>query len=138
MDISRLKKKDLRAWLPLVEGVEVLCRFLNQSEIDLLRKEATEIRMDPKDGKRIEARDEKKFLSLLGRAVVSDWRGMCDGDQDFPCTPENVDFLMDEYGEFRMLVVTVPNSFERMIAVEKAQTEKNLETTSAPELTTPE
>jgi len=138
MDISRLKKKDLQAWLPLTEEVEILCQYVNRSEMDRILAEATITRMNPGTGLRSEERDEPKFRSLLGRAVVKDWRGLRDGETEFPCTPENVVYLMEDYAEFRVLVLSVPMSFERMLAAEKAQAEKNSATTSAPNAITQE
>jgi len=138
MDISRLKKKDLQAWLELTAEVEILCHYVDQGEIDRIKAESTITRVNPKTGLKTEERDEPKFRSLLGRAVVKNWKGLRDGEKDFPCTPENIDYLMDDYAEFRVLVFSVPMSFERMLAAEKAQAEKNSATTSAPSSTTPE
>jgi hypothetical protein len=132
MDISRLKKKNLKVWLFLMEGVEVCCRHIAQSEFDAIDKAAVETRIDPKTRRKVESRDEKAFRSALARAVVQDWRGIKEGDQDYPCTPENIDYLMEDCTEFRLLVLDAPLSMEKMLAAEKGETEKNFKTTSTP------
>ena len=125
MDISRLKKDDLRVWVPLFEGVEVLCRYIPQTEFDKILAESKEIKFHPKSHQKQEVQDPKAFRSALARAVVQDWRGLKDGAADFPCTPENIDYLMEELTDFRTLVTGVPLSLEKMIEVEKAALEKN-------------
>lgn len=124
MDIQRLKKNDLKVWLPLMDEVEVLVRHITQGEFDAISKQATAVKFDKNHVKR-EERDEEQFRSLLARAVVLDWRGIKDGDDPYPCTPENMDYLMRECTEFRLLVMDVPLSLERMLAAEKAAAEKN-------------
>lgn len=138
MDISRIKKRDLRVWLPLFEGVEVLCRHLQQRDYDALRKECSTVSFHPKTHQPVETLDEVRFRSALGRTIVEDWRGLEDDGADYPCTPENIDYLMESLTEFRLLVVGAPLSLERMIQSEKALAEKNSSTTSAPSSTTPE
>ena len=135
MDISRLKKKDLQVWLPLVEGVDVLCRHIPQSVFDGLQKECTVVKFDPRSHRKTEELDQKKFRSALSRAVVVDWKGIVDGDKEFPCTPENTDYLMNEMTEFRLLVMDAPLSLEKMLSAEKDETEKNSLNTSAPSST---
>lgn len=137
MDIARLKKGALVVWLPIFDDIEVQCAHIPQSEYDEISAEAVEIKFDPKSHRRTEVRDDKKFRSLLGRRVVKAWRGkpgkngedggpgFTDGDQPFPCTPENIDYLMEESTEFRLLVMDAPLSLEKMLATEKAATEKN-------------
>lgn len=131
MDIARLKKRNLVVWLPLFEDIEVECVHISQSEFDAISAEAIEIKFDPKSHRKIESRDEKKFRSLLAQRVVRGWRGkdggpgFVDGDQPFPCNPENIDYLMEESTEFRLLVMDAPLSLEKMLATEKASTEKN-------------
>lgn len=131
MDIARLKKKDLIVWLPLFEDIEVQCVHISQSEFDAISAAAVEIKFDPKSHKRTEVRDEKKFRSTLAQRVVRAWRGkdggpgFVDGDQPFPCTPENIDYLMEESTDFRLLIMDAPLSLEKMLAIEKAAIEKN-------------
>lgn len=134
MDISRIKKKDLRVWLPLMEGVEVQTRHLPQGEYDAISAATTVTRFDPKSHRRIDERDEKRFRSELARAIVVDWRGITDDGTAFPCTPENIDYLMLECTEFRLLVLDAPLSLEKMLALEKAAAEKNSSTTSGQSL----
>lgn len=135
MDISRLKKRDLEVWLLLMDSVEILCRHITQGDYDDICKQATATRFHPKTHMRMEERDEEKFLSLLGRAVVKDWRGLTDGSDEFPCVPENIDYMMKECTDFRLLIMTAPLSLEKMLAAEREATRKNSLTTSEPSST---
>lgn len=138
MDVRRLKNNDLKVWLPMMDGVEVLARHVSQREFDAISKQATEVKVDPVTRQRREERDEQKFRSLLARAVVLDWRGVTDGEETFPCIPENIDYLVEECTEFRILVMDAPLSLERMLAAEKEAERKNSSTTSPPSGITPE
>ncbi|AMV72215.1 hypothetical protein DBW_1861 [Desulfuromonas sp. DDH964] len=137
MDVSRIKKNDLKVWLPLFDDVEILCRYLPQSAFDKISAQTSAVKFDPKSHRSIPERDEKKFRSLLGRAVVEDWRGLTDAGEPLPCTPENIDWLMEELTEFRLLVLDAPLSLEKMVASERAIQEKNSLTTSEPGPTSP-
>ena len=136
MDISRIKNKDLKVWLPMMDGVEVQCRHLPRGEFSALRQQAVKISYDPRTKEKIEKLDDRKLESAMARAMVIDWRGITDGDQEWPCTPENIDYLMTECVEFRTLILETPLSLEKMLAAEQAAAEKNLSTTSGQELTT--
>ncbi len=138
MDVRRLKNNDLKVWLPMMDGVEVLARHVSQREFDAISKQATEVKVDPVTRQRREERDEQMFRSLLARAVVLDWRGVTDGGEPFPCIPENIDYLVEECTEFRILVMDAPLSLERMLAAEKEAERKNSSTTSPLSGTTPE
>lgn len=138
MDISRLKKADLRVWLTMMEGVEVLCRHLSQKEFDAISAKAVTSRFDERSHRRIEERDEQTFRTLLAQQIVCDWRGIEDDGKPYPCTPESVAWLMEMCTEFRILVMDAPLSLERMAALEKEASAKNSETTSAPAPTTRE
>lgn len=130
MDVSRLKKKNLTAWLPLGddEDVQILCRHISQREFDDLDEAATD-----KKG----VRDNNKFRSSLAQAVVKDWTGIDDDGADFPPTPENIDYLMAESTTFRLLVMDAPLSMGKMLVAEKEAKRKNLPTTSGQSQTTP-
>ena len=130
MDISRLKKKNLTAWLPLGDDntVQILCRHISQSEFDALDEAAT--------GKK-GVRDNAAFRSALARAVVKDWSGIDDDGAEFPPTPENIDYLMSESTSFRLLVMDAPLSMSKMLAAEKEALRKNSLTTSGQNPTTP-
>lgn len=114
MDVSRIKNKNLIVWLPLIEGVEVQCRFISQREFDAIDAESTV------NGKR----NDKLFRSKLARAVVTGWRGIVDGDAEFACTPENIDYLVEESTEFRLLVMDIPLSLSKMMAAEREAEKK--------------
>lgn len=138
MDISRLKKKDLRVWLQMMDGVEIQCRHLSQSEFDRIVADSTIVKFDPRSHRRVEERDDAKFRADLANAVVVDWKGIEEDGQPFPFSKENVAFLMEECTEFRMLVMDAPLSLEKMLEAEQAELKKNSLTTSAPGPTSPE
>lgn len=119
MDISRLKKRNLTAWLPLNDEGDVLihCKHISQSDFDALDESCTD---------RKGVRDNKKFRSALAQAVVIDWKGIDDDGAEFPATPENIDYMMSESTEFRLLIMDVPLSMEKMLAAEKEAARKNL------------
>lgn len=137
MDISRLKKNNLQVWLALFDDVEILCNHISQRQFEALRAEHTRVRFDPKTHQRREELDEEAFRCALARAVVADWRGLENDGEPFACTVENIDYLMTECTEFRLLVMNTPLSLERMLAAEREDTEKNSQATSAPDTTTP-
>lgn len=115
MNVARLKRKDLTAWLPLMDEVTIKCRHISQSEFDAISEAAD------RGGKR----DEKKFRSALARAVVQDWQGIDEDGQPFACTPENIDWLMEESTEFRLLVMDAPLSLKKMLTAEQEAERKN-------------
>lgn len=137
MDIGKLKSNSLRVWLPLIEGADVLCRHLSQSVFDAITRDCKTVKFAPLTGAKTEEMDEVKFRSLLARAVVIDWRGLEEDGQPWPCTPENIDYLMEECTEFRLLVRGAPLSLEKMLAIEREAAAKNSATTSAPASITP-
>jgi len=130
MDVSRLKKKDLKAWLPLDDDgdVEILCRHISQSEFDAIDEAATD-----KKG----TRDNNKFRSDLAKAVVQDWRGIDDDGADYPCTPDNIDYLMEESTSFRLLIMDAPLSMKKMLAAEREDIRKKSLPTSEQKQITP-
>ena len=135
MDVSRIRKKNINVWLPLFEDVEVLCQYLSQKDFDEISEQATTHRHDPKTHRRVSEQDAKQFRQLLARAVVKDWRGMEDEGKPYPCSPENIDYMMENCTEFRLLVLDAPLSLERMLTAEKEDQEKNSLATSGAGLT---
>lgn len=125
MDVQRLKKRDLQVWLDLDDEVQVLCRHISQSQFDDIKAGVTRIVYDPKLRDNRDEIDNQAFRSALGRAIVADWKGLVSGADPYPCTSENIDYLMEECTEFRLLVLGTPLSFSRMLAAEKAANEKN-------------
>jgi len=125
MDISRLKKKDLEVWIPLFDGIEIQCRHLTQNVFDDLHAQSLSVRFNPRTQAKAEEVDDIKFSRSLARAVVIDWRGITEDDKPWPCTPENIDFLMGECTEFRLLVRGAPLSLEKMLAMDREADTKN-------------
>ena len=87
MDISRLKSKDLKVWLPLFDDVEVLCNHISQSQFEALRRKCATHRFDPKTHQRIEEVDDERFRAELGRAVVVDWQASKRATKTTPARP---------------------------------------------------
>lgn len=125
MDIRRLRNNDLKVWLPLLDEAEVLVRHIPQREYDEILARCRAVRFNPKTHRREEEIDDAKFRSELARAAVCDWRNLVDGDEPYPCTAENIDYLVQECTEFRLLVMDAPLSLEKMLAAEKETATKN-------------
>jgi hypothetical protein len=132
-DIARLRKRDLKAWIPVDKDVRILARHISQAEWEEIRSSCTETILDPLTGKSESKEDEAKFRSALGQRVVYAIEGLEDSDdldengnpRPFVATPENITLLMEEWTEFRMTVRSTPLSFDLMLSLSKAQTEKN-------------
>lgn len=143
MDISRLRKKNIRVWLPITEGVEVFCGHLTQSEWEEAKEQSTAIVFNRSNNSKTENFDIKKFRALLVKKIVFDIRGLTDGEDEhgnplpFECTPENLEYLMHEWTEFRTAVMDTPLSLEKMLAEEKEVERKNSEGGSKLDETTP-
>lgn len=126
LNVGRLKKKNLKVWLPVMDEFRILARHISQSHFEELSDKCTASKPDPKDPRKtISERDEKLFREELAVAVVEEWDGIEDDDAPFPATRENLGYLMEECTEFRMTVMDVPLSLERMLAAERAANEKN-------------
>lgn len=130
MDISRLRKRDIKAWIPVEDEVDVECRHISQGEWEEIKEEATTVTVE-KDGTQKKDFDNKKFRSLLGRRAVTNIRGLTDGIDDqerplpFQVTPENIDMLMEEWTEFRLAVMGSPMKLSVMLKLEREQLTKN-------------
>ena len=108
MDVRKLMDDKLTAWRRVAGDVETLVRYVPRSEYEAIEKDCME--MNYLGGQRNEVRNEKKFRSLLARATVRNWRGIVDGGNPYPCTPENIDYLVEECAEFRFIVLQAPFS----------------------------
>lgn len=127
MDIGKFREGGFVAWLPLLPGVddtpEILCGYLSQKEYDEAREKATAYKGEGQQ--RTAETDEKKMRRLISRQIVRDWRGLEDDGSPYPCTPENIDYLMEVCTEFRMLVMGAPMSLAAMLQAEKEALRKN-------------
>lgn len=132
MDISALTSKQrIEAWFEFKPDVKVLIRYLSREELNAIGKKATVITFDSRHQERREFDPIKSDL-LVAQAAVLDWQGLLDGAAAYPCTPENIEFLVRNYNGFGLFVNNACADLDRIIAQQKAATEKNSETTSAP------
>ncbi len=132
-DVALLRKRNLKAWVSVDEEVSILARYISQAEWEELKAQCTETILNPITNQTDIKEDMPAFRALLGERVVSDIVGLVDSEdlddsgnvKPFPATPANIAMLMEEWTEFRLTVMGVPMSFERMLDLAKAQTTKN-------------
>ncbi|WP_316348477.1 hypothetical protein [Desulfuromonas acetoxidans] len=136
MDVRQLKNKNLTAFFPLADGVKLQLRFVNKERADQIRLDYIE--REESGGKIKETLDVAGYERALAREIVVDWPGLLDGEDPLPVTPENVDWLMRDWLEFKQLVIGSGLSFELMLAASQKEAEKNCSATCAPGSTTPE
>lgn len=132
-DVALLRKRNLKAWVPVDEEVSFLARHISQAEWEELKAQCTETILNPVTNQTETKEDMPAFRALLGERVVSDIVGLVDSEdlddndnpKPFHVTPANIAMLMEEWTEFRLAVMGVPMSFERMLNLAKAQATKN-------------
>lgn len=131
MDVSRIRNKSIMAWIDIEDGISVLCRFVSQTKWEEIRAEATETILEPEAVEPKEKFDEVKFRHLYGRFAVVDVRGLTDGVDDqkqplpFLVTPENIDMLMDDWAEFRLVVLGSTLRLSKMFQAYLDDSKKN-------------
>jgi hypothetical protein len=135
MDVSRLNKQKtdgcIKVWFPMGEGMDVLMRYVPQDEYDALSEACTESTIDPATLQRTKTRDNEKFRKELAKAETLDWRGVFNGKDDagkevpYPCTPENIEILVQKWTEYRMLVMGTPLQLAAMLEAEREAERKN-------------
>lgn len=126
INVGRLKRKDLKVWLPIIEEFRILARYLSQTEYDRITKLATIVKPDPDDStKTIQERDDIIFRRELGIAVIEAWDGVEEDGAEFPATPENIAYMMEECTELRLKVFNIPLSLELMLQEDRKANEKN-------------
>lgn len=117
-------KRELVVVVPFMDDSNVTMRHMGQSRYEALRKACSCVKFNPKSHIKEESIDEEKFRKALVNETVLDWDFEEDG-QPFPCTQENREYLMEESTDFRLLVLDVPLSLEKMLAIEKENERKN-------------
>jgi hypothetical protein len=132
MDVSRLRKRDIKAWVPVDDEVKVLCSHIDQEEWEDLKNQATTVEIaNQQTGETEKTLDPILFRNLVGRRVVLGTEGLTDGKDDqgndlpFETTPANVDMLMARWTEFRLTVMGSPLLLGKMLSLEKEQLVKN-------------
>jgi capsule polysaccharide modification protein KpsS len=132
-DVARLRKKDLKAWVPVDDEVRILCRYISQADWEDLRAQSSETTINTTTGLAEIKEDKNLFNLLLAARVVIDVEGLVDSDdldeqgnsRPLKITSENIELLMTDWTEFRLAVRDAPLSFERMLILEQEQKKKN-------------
>lgn len=123
MNISPLKTKSLKIWLPFGDGAEVLIAYISREDLQAIAKEAQKTSL--RKGQEIKEYDPVKADSLLGRKAVRDWKGFDDDGKEFPCTPENIDLLMTQWTDFARFVNDSCSDLERLVKEKESVIQKN-------------
>lgn len=122
-DISKIKTGGTRAWVPILDEFRVQFTHISQDDYDALRKTcqiSEEIA-----GKLVPSIDETAFRHKLAELVTVGWDGIGDGDNQYPCTPENIRYISDKITEFRSALWSKPLSLAMMLAAEREEQKKN-------------
>ncbi|MDA8155566.1 MAG: hypothetical protein M0Z52_03800 [Actinomycetota bacterium] len=122
MDISALSD-DYVVEVPFGEDAFVTLRYLSREESQAIARQSMKRKWDL--DKNTEIFDSIESARLIGRAVVRGWRGIVKDGQDFPCTPENCDFLMTRCHEFFKLVNETCNDIRALMKKKQGETLKN-------------
>ncbi len=117
----------LEAWIPFGED-EVLIRYISRDELKEIAKKAKKVSFV--NHQKVEEFDDIKADMLLGRAVVRDWKGFTMKGEPFPCTPENIDFLMRKWNAFARFVNEASVDLSLFMQEEKDKSAKNSSLTS--------
>lgn len=130
MDFESLKKSQdtgLEVWVPFGED-EVLIKYISRDELKEIARRAKKTSFI--NHQKVEEFDDVRADILLGRAAVKDWKGFTMAGETFPCTPENIDFLMTKWNSFAKFVNDTCVDLEFLVQQEKDKTIKNSSLTS--------
>lgn len=126
MNISALKTgAPLQAWINIEDDVDVLVNYLDRDSLMGLRKRATVMMEDEETGKMVEAIDPELLERETMLAAVADWRGLTDGEEDFPCSPENIMLLANRWSIFAGRIDRACVRLSEFVAAKQQETEKN-------------
>ena len=128
MDLGGLKKDSFEAWVPFGDDGRVLIRYTSREELKKIGKKAT--RITYKNHQKVEEMDDVLADILLGQACVKDWEGFTMDGKPFPCTPENIEFVMTRWSAFGRFINDICSDFDELARAEKAARIKNSEVTS--------
>ena len=123
MDISATRKDGFSAWVKFGEDVTVEVKHISREELREIYKKATKVTFA--NHQKGEEFDPVKADALLGRASIRNWSGFTDGDQEFPCTPENIELLMRRHNAFAKFINDVCVDIDYLIREEQAAAAKN-------------
>jgi len=130
MDISVLKKKSLRVWVPFVGDTRIQVRFVSRTEIQAISDLCTTNNLV--DSKLEEKFDNAKFNDEICKLAVTDLENFDDDGQPFPCTPANVLFLAKESSLFVTTVRSTCTDLEKLLKIQTEELKKNSGDTSPP------
>lgn len=119
MDISKLKNGGEQRWIkiPGSEKGMVLIDKIRPKQMRDIRR--TCVKKKFKGGRQYDDTDHDRLNMLLLTSAVKDWKGIADGDKEFPFNDANLKWLDDNCGEFNKLWNSVVN--------EDALTEQQIE-----------
>ena len=124
-DVSSIRSTDdLTVWVAYNDDVDVQLRHIPREKLSGILKQASRTTWD-KHHQPVESVDNLKYGELVGDAAIVDWSGLRDGDQEFPCTPENKNLLMRKWSNFAKFVSDLSSDLDRMIESEKESVRKN-------------
>lgn len=123
MDLSQLSKKEApRVWMPF-GGDEVLISYISRKDLKKLLKQAK--RSTFVGNRKVETVDDELADKLLGAAVVKDWKGFTMKKKTYPCSQENIEFLMLNWSSFAVFVNQSCIDLQLFAEIEKEEIEKN-------------
>ncbi|MBW2644600.1 MAG: hypothetical protein JRE23_00220 [Deltaproteobacteria bacterium] len=123
MDLSQLSEKEApKAWIPFGDD-EVLISYISRQDLKKLLKKAK--RSTFISHQKVEKVDDELADQLLGEAVVKDWKGFTMKKKSYPCTPENIAFLMLNWSSFSAFVNQACTDLQLFAEKEKEEVEKN-------------
>lgn len=135
-DVSSMRGDDgLAVWVEYNDEITVQIKHVPREAMAGILRQATRTTWD-KNHQPENTIDNLKFGELVGDAAIIDWRGLVDGDQEFPCTPENKRLLMRKWANFARFVADCSSDLDRLMAAEKEAARKNSGNTSARAVTT--
>ena len=128
MELEGLTKDSFEAWVPFGEDGKVLSRYISREDLKQIGKKAKTVSY--KNHQKVEELDDVKADILLGRACVRDWEGFTMSGQPFPCTPENIDFVMTKWSAFGRFINEICADFDELVRAERDAAIKNSAVTS--------
>lgn len=131
MEIGKIaSREEFAAWVPFGdEGAEVEIRFISRDELVNLRKKA--VKTSFVRHQKTEDYDPVIAGKLLGKAAVKDWRGFTVDGVPYPCTPENIETLMERWADFASFLDDTCTDMIRLQEAERETERKNSRSSSA-------
>jgi hypothetical protein len=123
MDISLVTRPQVSVWCKFGDDAEVRVKHITREALMAIYKKATKINFN--NHQKTEEFDPIKADVLLGQAAIEEWKGFENGEDIFPCTPENIEIMMRKHGSFAKFINEVCVDIELLDRVEKEQAQKN-------------